>query len=123
MIVYCANDLMFETKIRATAEAMGIPTRPTAHAAALQKRLDQVDDGRLNDPVSAVLIDLDVTDAPAMVRQVKEHNTAIPVIAFGSHVAADVLAAAEQAGADEVMSRGEFVGKLAELLQRFGGIT
>jgi len=123
MIVYCAKDLMFETRIRATAEALGVPTRGVAHAAALQRRLDGVADGKLNEPVQAVFIDLDLGDAAAaMIRQVKGANAAIPVIAFGSHVATDVLQAARDAGADAVMARGQFVVELPGLLQKHGSV-
>lgn len=120
MIVYACADLIFATKIRATAESLGVVTRPTRDAAALQKRLDRVDDGRANDPVSAVIVDTELGEAaPALIRQAKAHDPNLPVLAFGSHVAVDVLAAAKEAGADAVMPRSAFTAKLPALLEKY----
>ena len=119
MIVYCCNDLMFATRIRATAEAMAIPSRPGRDAAALQARLDQVDDGRLNDPVTGVLVDLDTPNAIDLIKQVKTHQPQLPVVAFGSHVLTELLQEARTAGADFVMSRGSFTANLKDILERF----
>lgn len=121
MIVYCCSDLIFATKVRATAEALGVPTRPTRDAQALRNRLDRVDDGRLNDPVTAVLVDLEVPDATALIAQAKRHDGRIPVVAFGSHVATQVLQQAREAGADLVLPRSAFVMQLPDLLRRYGG--
>jgi len=43
------------------------------------------------------------------------------IVAFGPHVAADLLAAARTAGADDVISRGELLGSFAAVLDRNGG--
>lgn len=40
------------------------------------------------------------------------------LVAFGPHVAADVLAAARAAGADEVVSRGALLGDFAAVMAR-----
>jgi len=121
MIVYCCSDLIFATKIRSTAEALGVTSRPARDADALQKRLEQVPDGKANDPVTGVFVDMELDDdALALIRQVKTHDAAIPVIAFGSHVAIDQLQAARQAGADEVMARSQFTANLAYLLAEIG---
>lgn len=120
MIVYACADLIFATKIRSTAESLGVTTRPARDAEALQKRLDQFDDGRANDAVSAVFLDLDLADqAIALVRQAKAHDAALPVVAFGSHVATEMLAAARQAGADAVLPRSAFTARLPSLLEQF----
>ena len=103
MIVYCCHDLLFATKIRSTAEAIGIPNRPARDREALQKRLDCIDDGKTNEPVTAVLIDLEMGVAGLdLLAQSKAHDRQLPVIAFGSHVATDVLQAAHDRGADVV---------------------
>ena len=121
MIVYCCSDLIFATKIRSTAESLGLVLRPARTAEAMSNRLEQVDDGRPNEPVTGVLIDLDLEDqAMALIDQIKHHDQSIPVIAFGSHVATAVLDGARQRGADFVMARGAFTANLPDILRRFG---
>ena len=88
MIVYCCHDLLFATKIGSTAEAIGVPNRPARDGEALRKRLDRVDDGKINEPVTAVIIDLAMgATGLELLSQSKTHDTQLPVIAFGSHVA------------------------------------
>lgn len=122
MMLSCCRDLIFSTKIRSTAEHLGVPFRGAATPKAVADRLNQVDDGRLNQPVTGVLVDMEMGgDALAIIRQVKEHSPAVPVIAFGSHVAVELLAAARDAGADAVMPRSQFTAQLPALLQQYGG--
>ncbi len=118
MVIYCCSDLIFATKVRSTAEALGVATRPVRDATMLQKRLDCVEDGKLNDPVTGVLIDLDVPEAAELIRQVKAHDAGVPVVAFGSHVATDVLQNAGEAGADAVLPRSAFTAQLPQLLRQ-----
>ena len=122
MIVYSCTDLIFATKIRATAEALGIPSRPTRNSDALRNRLEQVDDGKLNEPVAGVLIDLDLKEeALVLIGQVKDHQASIPVVAFGSHVQTEFLESARQRGADFVMARSVFTATLPDILKRLDG--
>lgn len=122
MIVYCCADLIFASKVRATAESLGLPNRPSRDAQALAKRLSQVDDGKSNLPVTGVVIDLDLGDAAIeLILQVKRHDAAIPVVAFGSHIATELLHAARDRGADFVMPRSQFTSNLPAILQRLAG--
>lgn len=122
MIVYACADLFFATRIRSTAETLGVVTRPVRDADALQKRLDRIDDGKANDPVAAVMVDLDLgDDAAALIAQAKAHADAPQVVAFGSHVATDVLEQARAAGADAVMPRSAFTAKLPSMLEGYAG--
>lgn len=118
MIVYCCADLIFATKIRSTADALGIVTRPVRNEAMLQARLDRVDDGKPNEPVTALLLDLDTgEDGLKLLDQARRHAPNLTVIAFGAHVATELLDAAQQRGADQVMPRGAFTARLPQLLQ------
>jgi len=124
MIVYCCQDLIFATKIRATADAAGVPSRPTRNTKALRNRLDQIDDGKPNDPVTGVVIDLEMGEQSLeLIELTKSHDPNIPVIAFGSHVATQTLQAAHDRGADFVMPRSQFTENLPSILDRFGGKT
>lgn len=121
MIVYCCADLIFATKISSTAETLGVPTRPSRNAEMLRKRLERVDDGKLNEPVTAVFVDLDLEAVGlAMIEQVKAFDKSIPVVAFGAHVATEILQGAKDRGAEFVMPRGSFTANLPALLERFG---
>lgn len=120
MIIYCCADLIFSTKVRSTADSLNIKTRPARDAETLRKRLDRVDDGKGNDAVVAVLIDLDLGEAALeLITQTKQHAANPPVVAFGSHVATDILRGAHDRGAEFVMSRGQFTAHLPTILQRF----
>ncbi len=119
MIVYACPDLFFASKIRATADAMKIASRPTRDAQALRNRLEQIDDGRLNEPVTGVVIDLGLgDDALELVRQAKTHSATLPVVAYGSHMATQQLQEARAAGADFVMANSQFTANLEAVLER-----
>jgi len=122
MLIYCCNDLIFSTRIGSTAQSMGAPARPARNAEMLAKRLDQVEDGKLNEPVTGVFVDMDLGDtALELIEQTKSHSPGVPVVAFGAHVAVELLEQARQRGADHVMARGGFTQQLPELIKRFCG--
>lgn len=121
MIVYCCADLIFATKIRSTCEALGVISRPARNGEMLQKRLARIDDGKPNGPVALVLVDLEIgPDAIGLIEQAKQHDPAPPVLAWGPHVAVDLLKQAGEAGADQVLARGSFTSQLPQIIQQFG---
>lgn len=121
MIVYCCSDLIFATKVQSTADALQTPARPVRSAAMLEARLAQVDDGKANEAVSCLMVDLDTAEMGlAMIEQAKAHDAAVKVIAFGSHVAVEMLQAARDRGADLVLPRSQFTMNLPELVERYG---
>lgn len=110
----CA-DILFAARIRGAADAAGVNTLP------LTARDDVVEKVRGAAP-GLVLLDLDARwlDAPAVIRALKADagTAAIPVVAFVSHVREDAIAAAREAGADQVLARSAFVRRLPELLRQ-----
>ena len=121
MIVYCCADLIFATKVRSTCEALGALSRPARNRDMLQKRLDRVDDGKANEPIALLLIDLDLGDfAIELIGQARSYDPKLRIIAWGPHIAVDLLGKANQAGASEVMTRGSFTAKLPELISPYG---
>jgi hypothetical protein len=118
MIVYCTNDLMFASKIAAECQAADVPVRPARTLDMLRARLDRVDDGKANHPVSVVFIELTRDDALAFIRLCHSHPDRPGVVAFGPHVETERLAAAREAGADEVLTRGAFTQQLPTLIRR-----
>lgn len=120
MIIYCCADLIFATKVRSTCDALDAVSRPARNSEMLQKRLDQVDDGKANEPVTLLLVDLDIGEpALELIRQARSHNADLPIITWGPHVAVDLLKSAGDAGASEVMTRGSFTSKLPEIVRAY----
>lgn len=118
MLLYACSDLIFATRIRAACEDLGRVSRPVRNAAMLQARLDRVDDGKPNDPVTAFFVDLERGDeAIELIRQAAGHGRPPPhVLAFGPHVMVDALAAARDAGAHQSLARGTFTQQLPALI-------
>lgn len=118
MIVYACADLMFASKVSSACDALHVVSRPARSAAMLQARLDRVDDGKPNDAVVAVFIELTRDDALELVAQSRQHAGRPKIVAFGPHVDRDRLAAARTAGADHVLTRGALAQDLPELIQQ-----
>jgi CheY-like chemotaxis protein len=110
-IILC-TDLLFATKISATAKAHN---QPFAFARSLDS-LQQLLEGA--PPHPTLIIDLNISniDPLAAITLAHCHPAAPTIIAFVSHVQADRAAAARQAGADRVLARSAFVNELPSLL-------
>ena len=68
-------------------------------------------------PIDVVVLDLSTTsDIAATVAEFRERSPAPRIIAFGPHVHAAKLAAAKEAGCDQVLSRGQFLPNVAQVL-------
>ena len=107
-VIAVVPDLYFATRIAATAKAAGVALElvPPQRAVA---RLATAD-------VSLVLLELGSRDALGLIAELKQAQPAIPIVGFGAHVEAAVLRDARTAGADAVLPRSQFVGKLPGLL-------
>lgn len=103
-VVALTADLMFAARIRGAAPA-------AVTVQSLDRLLEKV-----GESTRLVLVDLQAREAIATVSRVREHAPAARVVAFGPHVDADALSAAEAAGADRVMPRGAFVRELSVLV-------
>lgn len=119
MIVYACSDLIFASKVHGTSEAIGVGARPARDGPALKARLERLDDGKLNEPVTGFVLDLELGDAGlCLIDQVKQFDQAIPVVAFGSHVQTEILQAAHDRGADFVLPRSQFSANLPAIIER-----
>ncbi|MEM6392242.1 MAG: hypothetical protein AAF797_05675 [Planctomycetota bacterium] len=122
MLIYCCADLIFATRVRAAAEDIGLTSRPVRNADMLAARLNKVDDGKPNQPVSLFITDLENPASLELITQLRTweagqtSSTPIPVVAFGPHVMTDALQAAADTGATRVMTRGSFTSALPALL-------
>ena len=113
MILAVLDDLMFMSKIRSAAGAIGLDVRfakSSAHALA---------DVRAQQP-ALVIVDLDNprTDPIATIAAIKQDAAVagVPTLGFVSHVHADLVEAARRAGADQVLARSAFAAQLPEIL-------
>jgi hypothetical protein len=132
VILYCAADLLWATRIKATADALAIPCRPARNVEMLRARLSDSE-------VRGVIVDLESGDQglalilalrggvaaadqgglPGVVGEdpALDPRRRIPVLAFGPHVAVEMFERAKAAGADRVLARGTFDRHLPELLR------
>ena len=110
-IVIVCTDLIFSTKITATAKALAKPFSVARTEARLAELLAAGD-------TPLVIVDMSVTalDPVAAIRAAKQ-KPATRVVAFLSHVEVETAAAARAAGADEVMARSAFTARLPEIVE------
>ena len=102
------DDLIFFSRVAATAKAAGLHVRQARSAAAVLDLARQA-------PPGGVLVDLHAEglDVPALLAGLRDVCPVMPrTVAFGSHVAADILRAARVAGCDRVLPRSRFVEDL-----------
>jgi DNA-binding NarL/FixJ family response regulator len=112
-VLAAVDDLLFSSKIRATAKQVGVdvqfartPDDILAQARSIKPALAIFDlNSGKTDPVSTIAA---LKADPAI--------AAIRTIGFASHVHTALIAAAREAGADEVMPRSAFAGRLADIL-------
>jgi DNA-binding NarL/FixJ family response regulator len=109
--VVLVDDLFFESKIRACAESVG--TR-----LVVARGVRQLEEALAREVPAVVVVDLDThgADVVEALSAARRADPAPRTIAYGSHVQANLLQAARDAGADEVMPRSRFAQRLAELL-------
>lgn len=107
-IMIC-DDLIFFSRVASTARAAGLQVRQARSAEAAIEIARQ-------SPPGGVIVDLhnDGLDLPLLLASLREVCAIMPqVTGFGSHVAADLLRSAREAGCDRVLPRSQFV-KLVE---------
>ena len=103
-VVALLNDSIFDTKIRSTAQALGIQLTVVRSVGALGEKLERV-------RPTLLVVDLNTAgpDAVQAVATARVHPTGPYVVAYVSHVDQDLAQQAEEAGADQVMPRSRFI--------------
>lgn len=112
-IVIVVVDLLFQSRIQAAAEALGLGVRIADTPANAEAALAA-------GPALAV-IDVDAAgiDTPSAIRAAKAAGA--KVLAFGRHTEPQALRAARDAGADVVVARSQLAAELPELMQTLLG--
>lgn len=109
-VVVLIRDLIFETKIKSTAQSLGV-------GLAVARGLDELTKWLSGDSVRLVIIDLNTAGPAALdAIQAAKEREGVRVLGFVSHVDADLADLAKQAGADQVLPRSRFSANLPELL-------
>jgi CheY-like chemotaxis protein len=106
-LVLC-DDLIFFSRIAAAARDAGLSVRQARTTTELLSL------ARTHAP-GGVILDLHNPglDLPAFLAELRAAYPAMPrVVAYGSHVEAEVLRAARKAGCDRVLPRSQFVEEL-----------
>jgi CheY-like chemotaxis protein len=117
MVLAAVDDLLFSSKIRATARAAGVDV------TFARSRIDVLAQARLLQPA---LIVFDLNSPKIEPIETIAALKADPALAqlrtlgFVSHVDTSVINAARAAGADEVLARSAFAGQLAHILTSAG---
>ena len=111
VVIVVVDDMFFASKIRATAEALGVEVSfPRSKEALVEKA----------GAARLILVDLhnQKIDPIALAKELKadEQLRAIPVVGFFSHVETEVQRNALAAGFDRVLPRSVFARDLPRIL-------
>ncbi len=113
-VVAAVDDLFFASKIRATAEQLGVRVEFARSIDALVTSAQQ-------ELPALVIVDLQTQrlDPFALSARLKADPElrGVPVVGFFAHVQAELQQRAQQAGFDRVLTRSVFTKQLPELLQ------
>ena len=104
-VLVLVRDLMFSSRITATARAANAPVKLIRDPAALAGA-----EGRL------LIVDLNQPDALEAAVAWKRQSSG-EVVGFVSHVDVDTIARARATGVDRVVARSQFVNVLSDLLR------
>ena len=106
---YFTGDLFFSSRVTGVAQRLGLDLRVIG---SIDKLLEGAE-------CDLVLIDLTVRslDIAAAVRSIRDKWPQARIVAYGPHVQVTLLEAAQAAGCDEVLSRGQFDRDLERVLR------
>ncbi len=116
-VLAVVSDLIFESRIRTTAQTLGLPYRSVPTTQALAGALAR-------ETPALVLVDMELADGSASeaIRTARSHEPCPVVLAYLPHVRTDLAEAAKHAGADLALPRSQFSATLPDLLQRYTSI-
>ncbi|HEX7295092.1 MAG TPA: response regulator [Pyrinomonadaceae bacterium] len=110
-VIALVDDMFFASKIRATAEALGVSVSFPRSKEALMEKLTQ-------SPAGLIIVDLhnQRLDVMELAKAIKEQNHEVPLLGFFSHVEVELQRKALSSGFDQVIPRSVFARDLAEIL-------
>jgi len=112
-IIAVVDDLFFASKIRGTAEALGV-------SITFSRSVDSLIQAATSEPPALIICDLHATriDPIELSRRLKADDLlrSIRLLGFFSHVQTELQQQAIQAGFDRVLPRSAFTNNLARIL-------
>ncbi len=108
-LLVAVRDLFFRSKIEAAATRLGIPLHIAPRTKPLSEAARDLGSG-------TVIADLAEPGALDEIRAAKRAG-GVRVVGFLGHLQAELAAAAREAGVDEVLSRGDLVQRMDEVLR------
>ncbi len=113
MILAIVDDLMFTSKIRATATQLGVPVTfarsPEAALAEMARNRPSLVIFDLNNPRTDPLGTVATMKADPALADIR-------TVGFVSHVQTELIKQAQEAGVTEVLARSAFTARLPEIL-------
>jgi CheY-like chemotaxis protein len=114
IVLAIVDDLFFASKIRGTAEQLGV-------TVSFPRGVDALIEAAVRDKPALIICDLHSTriDPVELAKQLKTHEQlcSIPLLGFFSHVQTELQRRAREAGFDNVVPRSMFTKNLAEILR------
>jgi len=116
-VIAVVDDMFFASKIRATAEALGVNVSFPRSKEAVIEKLTQGEPSLIPPPL--ILIDLhnQKLDALELAKAIKTQESTVTLLGFFSHVEVELQRNALAAGFDRVIPRSVFARDLAEILK------
>jgi DNA-binding NarL/FixJ family response regulator len=108
-VVALVEDIFFIAKIKETAKQTGVALETAGNAEALAE-------AARTDGTSLLIVDLNARGSIEAVEKLRAAGITLPVIAFFSHVQAELGERARAAGCTEVMPRSKFSRDLVGIL-------
>jgi CheY-like chemotaxis protein len=115
-VIAIVTDLMFIAKVQDGVKRAGFEVEFARNASDAIAKAKQP---------AVIILDLNAAglDAAETIRALKSapETSGVQLLGFVSHVASDVIRAAQEAGCDRVVARSAFSQNLPELLAVYGG--
>ena len=113
-VIAVVDDLFFASKIRGTAEQLGV-------GVSFPRARDALMEAALRDQPALIICDLHSQriEPIELAKQLKADKRlrSIPLLGFFSHVQTELQRQAEEAGFDRVLPRSVFTKRLGQILQ------
>ncbi len=110
-VVALVEDIFFIAKMKETAKQAGVALETAGTPAALAVAVRA-------GATSLLIVDLNARGSIEAIEMLRAAGNTQPVIAFFSHVQAELAERARIAGCEQVMPRSKFTRELAEILTR-----